>query len=143
MNRAAVAAAVLVLTACLDSLEPIDPVEPPAEPPSPTGSYEVAAIQGNPLPYTAVDEHGTPIITFLSGDLSIRSDGSFSGNILLRNLFTGEDEVISSSGDWRQVETRITFQPGLEMCSNQGLLEGRTILILRDCEWGLQFLYER
>lgn len=140
MKKAAIV--VLALTACLGPVEPPEPVEPPP-PPSPVGSYQLAAIQGTPLPYTAVDEDGMPIITFLSGDLSIRRDGSFSASISLRDLFTGEDEVISSSGEWRQLETRITLEPGLEMCSNQGLLESRTILILRDCEWGLRFLYER
>ena len=85
--------ALAALAGCRDGLSPESVV----------GSYELARVGGNPVPWTA-GEPGDWQTTFVSGSLVFDDDGSFRFTETQRTVNTSmdvdEEETSSSVGSW-------------------------------------------
>lgn len=125
MSRLAPAFLVVLFSAC-DSITE-------SEDPDPVGTYELHSLDGNPVPYSFIDEYGDTIVV-TQGTLFIGENLRFSAQM------TGTDSALGNldlswSGSWSAITpTRIELRyEGIE-CVETGDVTHESITIDSDCD---------
>lgn len=76
---------------------------------SASGTYVLATVNGNPLPYQVQQSNGG-VVTIQSDVYTLSSDNTYTEMTTLR-LSNGQTTTASEQGDWSQSNTAIQFMP--------------------------------
>lgn len=90
------------------------------------GVYFLQRVNGNPVPYSYVDNNTSNTLTVMSDDYSLNSDGSYSDQQLYTE-YTGTQTLnrsYSESGTWTQSNNVVSFYPSQSSTNNLTRYQG-------------------
>ena len=125
MRRTLLAGVALLLAACGD-----DPTAPSPTPARVAGTYSLAKVDGQLLPFLALDL-GAYRVNVVSGTLLLRADGTYAHDVSHRtedsgNIRTGTDTDV---GTWNLHGDTITLASTKAVFSQTGVISGDAITL--------------
>ena len=86
------------------------------------GVYFLQSVNGNPVPYSYVDNTTGHTLTVMSDDYSLNSNGTYSDQQLYTD--NGLNSSYTEAGSWTQRNNVVSFYPSQSSTSNLSVYSG-------------------
>ena len=86
------------------------------------GVYFLQSVNGNPVPYSYVDNNTGHTLTVMSDDYSLNSNGTYSDQQIYTD--NGANSSYTESGTWTQSNNVVSFYPSQSSTGNLSTYQG-------------------